>query len=151
MLENGSKAEITGGSIFGCGVRGFSSSGAQYCGGITGQTTSNATGAYIKSCYVANIILNGSSNGSISGGDNLNNGYAHSIAFCIIDKTNGYPSVGGKLVNSHEKTRVLTVPADGLTVDGVLSVLNASGSGYTEWQRSKDKNSGYPFPGGITF
>ncbi len=149
--KNGSKAEITGGSIFGCGVRGFSSSGAQYCGGITGQTTSNATGAYIKSCYVANIILNGSSNGSISGGDNLNNGYAHSIAFCIIDKTNGYPSVGGKLVNSHEKTRVLTVPADGLTVDGVLSVLNASGSGYTEWQRSKDKNSGYPFPGGITF
>lgn len=149
--KNGSKAEIIGGSIFGCGVRGFSSSGAQYCGGITGQTTSNAIGSYIKSCYVANIILNGSSNGSISGGDNLSNAYSHTIAFCIIDMTNGYPSVGGKIVNSHEKTRVLTVPADGLTVDGVLSVLNASGSGYTEWQRSKDKNSGYPFPGDITF
>lgn len=114
------------------------------------MTTSINTMAYIKSCYVANIVLNGKHNGSISGIDGTEN-YRHSIAYCIVDNTNGYEFIGEN-ARSSTSTMVLNVPADsGLTVDGVLSVLNASGSGYTEWQRSKDKNSGYPFPGGITF
>ena len=47
---------------------------------------------------------------------------------------------------------VLSVPADsGLTVDGVLSVLNAAGSGYGNWTRSDDKNGGYPYPSKIKF
>ncbi len=39
----------------------------------------------------------------------------------------------------------------GLIADGVLSVLNAAGSGYSNWLRSGDKNSGYPYPSKIKF
>lgn len=149
LAESREKMEKIGGSIIGCGVRTFISS-AENSGGIAGMTTSINTMAYIKSCYVANIMLNGKHNGSISGIDGTEN-YRHSIAYCIVDNTNGYEFIGEN-ARSSTATMVLKVPADsGLTVDGVLSVLNASGSGYTEWQRSKDKNSGYPFPGGITF
>lgn len=149
LAESRGKTEKIGGSIIGCGVRTFISS-AENNGGIAGMTTSINTMAYIKSCYVANIVLNGKHNGSISGIDGTEN-YRHSIAYCIVDNTNGYEFIGEN-ARSSTSTMVLNVPADsGLTVDGVLSVLNASGSGYTEWQRSKDKNSGYPFPGGITF
>lgn len=150
VYESREKADKTGGSIIGCGVRTFISR-AESSGGIAGTTTSINNMAYIKSCYVANIVLNGKYNGSISGRDG-NENYRHSIAYCIVDNTNGYSFIGGDKVRSTTSTMVLNVPADtGLTVDGVLSVLNASGSGYSSWQRSKDINSGYPYPSGITF
>jgi len=42
---------------------------------------------------------------------------------------------------------ILSVPADtGLTVEGVLSVLNAKSSGYGYWERSDSVNGGYPYP-----
>ena len=60
--------------------------------------------------------------------------------------------IGGEKVRSISKRMVLSVPADsGLTVDGVLSVLNASGSGFDNWERSENKNGGYPYPSKITF
>jgi len=69
----------------------------------------------------------------------------------VIDGTNGYPVIGGENVKSYEKTRVLTVPNEGFSVDGILSVLNASGSGFTDWKIDDSKNGGYPYPDGISF
>lgn len=137
-----------GGDITGCGVTSFVGSG-DYCGGIAGQTSSIASG-YIRSCYVGNIYLNGKQNGSISGGDG-DKVRPHLISYCIADNTNGYPAIGGENSRSRAVRMVLSVPEDGLKVEGVLSVLNASGSGFSGWKYDKDVNNGYPYPGGITF
>lgn len=148
-IYDSGKSYATGGNIIGCGVRTFTSM-ATNSGGIVGTATSRNSNAYIKSCYAANVYLNGKNNGGIAGADGDNS--AHRIAYCIVDNTNNYPVVGGENVRSVSKTMVLSVPADsGLTVDGVLSVLNAAGSGYDGWKRSNKANSGYPYPSEITF
>lgn len=139
----------SGGHIIGCGVRTFVSY-AENSGGIVGTATARTGSAYIKSCYTANIYLNGKYNGGIAGADG--NFSPHRIAYCLVDNVNGYAVIGGNDVRSISKTMVLSVPADsGLTVDGVLSVLNAAGSGYGNWTRSDDKNGGYPYPSKIKF
>lgn len=139
----------SGGHIIGCGVRTFISY-AESSGGIVGTATARTGSAYIKSCYTANIYLNGKFNGGIAGADGENS--PHRIAYCLVDNVNGYAVIGGNDVRSVSKTMVLSVPADsGLTVDGVLSVLNAAGSGYGNWTRSDDKNGGYPYPSKIKF
>lgn len=146
MYENGDKLRKLSGCISGCGVRTFICTNAEYAGGIVGNTSAVGNGGYIKSCYAANIYLNGKNNGGVSGGDSSNL-YPHTIAYCIIDNTNNYPIIGGAKIKSSEGAMVLTVPADsGLTVDGVLSVLNAVGSGYNTWFRSSSTNNGYPYP-----
>lgn len=148
IFDNGDKSYTSGGSIIGCGVRTFSTK-ADNSGGIVGTATADTGSAYIKSCYVANIYLNGKNNGGIAGADGEYGG--HRIAYCLVDNANGYAVIGtGK--KSVGKTMVLSVPADsGLTVDGVLSVLNAAGSGFDNWERSENKNGGYPYPAKITF
>lgn len=148
IFDNGDKSYMSGGSIIGCGVRTFSTT-AENSGGIVGTSTADTSSAYIKSCYVANVYLNGRNNGGIAGADGEYGG--HRIAYCLVDSTNGYAVIGaGK--KSVGKTMVLSVPADsGLTVDGVLSVLNAAGSGFDNWERSEKTNNGYPYPSKITF
>lgn len=147
ISDNGDKSYLSGGSIIGCGVRTFTST-AENSGGIVGTATADTGSAYIKSCYVANVYLNGKNNGGIAGADGEYGG--HRIAYCLVDNANGYAVIGAKR-RSVSKTMVLSVPADsGLTVDGVLSVLNAAGSGFDNWERSQDKNGGYPYSkGGI--
>ncbi len=147
IFDNGDKSYKSGGSIIGCGVRTFSTK-AENSGGIVGTATADTSSAYIKSCYVANVYLNGRNNGGIAGADGEYGG--HRIAYCLVDNANGYAVIGAKRC-SVSKTMVLSVPADsGLTVDGVLSVLNAVGSGFDNWVRSQDKNGGYPYSkGGI--
>ncbi len=149
IYDSGDRAYLSGGSIIGCGVRTFTST-AKDSGGIVGTTTANANSAYIKSCYVANIYLNGENNGGIAGADGELE--PHRIAYCLVDNTNGYAVVGGSDVRSISKRMVLSVPADsGLTVEGVLSVLNAAGSGFDKWKRSENTNGGYPYPSKINF
>lgn len=148
ICSGGSKPDRTGGSIIGCGVRTFTSKAAN-SGGIIGTGTAIGS-AYIKSCYAANLFLNGTNNGGIVGVDGSMD-YSHAISCCIVDSSNGYSFVGSG-TRSRIGSRVLSVPADsGLTVDGVLSVLNASGSGYSLWQRKPNVNNGYPYPLGINF
>lgn len=148
IFDNGDKSYKSGGSIIGCGVRTFAAT-AENSGGIVGTATADTGSAYIKSCYVANVYLNGINNGGIAGADGEYGG--HRIAYCLVDNANGYAVIGSKK-RSVSKTMVLSVPADtGLTVDGVLSVLNAAGSGFDNWERSGDKNGGYPYPSKITF
>ena len=149
IFDNGEKPYLSGGTIIGCGVRTFTSK-ATNSGGIVGTATANANSAFIKSCYAANIYLNGENNGGIAGADGAFK--AHRIAYCLVDNSNGYAVVGGDRVRSISKRMVLSVPADsGLTVDGVLSVLNAVGSGFDKWERSEKINGGYPYPSRITF
>ncbi len=149
IFDDGDKSYMSGGSIIGCGVRTFTSK-AVNSGGIVGTATADTNSAYIKSCYTANIYLNGENNGGIAGADGKYK--AHRIVYCLVDSANNYPVVGGDKVRSVSKRMVLSVPADsGLTVDGVLSVLNASGSGFDKWERSENKNGGYPYPSKITF
>lgn len=148
IFDNGDKSYNSGGSIIGCGVRTFTAT-AENSGGIVGTTTADTGSAYIKSCYVANVYLNGRNNGGIAGADGEYGG--HRIAYCLVDNANGYAAIGAKK-RSVGKTMVLSVPADsGLTVDGVLSVLNAAGSGFDNWERSESTNNGYPYPSKITF
>ncbi len=142
MFESNTAVTVSG-DITGCGVNALAVSGSDYCGGIVGQTSGLSNG-YIRSCYVANIYLNGSQIGSISGGDS-NKSRPHIISYCIVDNTNDYPPIGGSNSRSRTATMVLSVPEDGLKVDGVLSVLNAKGSGFNEWYRNTDTNSGYPY------
>lgn len=149
IFDDGDKSYMSGGSIIGCGVRTFTSK-ATNSGGIVGTATADTNSAYIKSCYAANIYLNGENNGGIAGADGKYK--AHRIVYCLVDSANNYPVVGGDKVRSVSKRMVLSVPADsGLTVDGVLSVLNAAGSGFDKWERSDNKNGGYPYPSKITF
>ena len=148
IYDSGEKPFWAGGTIIGCGVRTFASK-AVNSGGIVGTATSDGKSAYIKSCYVANIYLNGKNNGGIAGADGKRKG--HRIAYCICDDTNGYAVIGAR-ISTVSKTMVLAVPADNsITVDGVLSVLNAAGSGYDKWKRSDNINSGYPYPPNILF
>lgn len=143
LFNSGEKPHYAGGSIIGCGVRTFTST-AENSGGIVGTATAHNVSAYIKSCYAANIYLNGTNNGGIAGADGNENG--HKILYCIVDNANNY-SVIGKRTRSSAKTMILSVPADtGLTVEGVLSVLNAKSSGYGYWERSDSVNGGYPYP-----
>ncbi len=143
LFNSGEKPHYAGGSIIGCGVRTFTST-AENSGGIVGTATAHNVSAYIKSCYAANIYLNGTNNGGIAGADGNENG--HKILYCIVDNANNYPVIG-KRTRSSTKTMILSVPADtGLTVEGVLSVLNAKSSGYGYWERSDSVNSGYPYP-----
>lgn len=133
LYNSGEKPHCAGGSIIGCGVRTFTST-SENSGGIVGTETAHNVSAYIKSCYAANIYLNGTNNGGIAGADGNENG--HKILFCIVDNANNYPVIG-KRTRSSAKTMILSVPADtGLTVEGVLSVLNAKSSGYGYWERS---------------
>lgn len=149
IFDDGDKSYMSGGSIIGCGVRTFTSK-ATNSGGIVGTATADTNSAYIKSCYAANIYLNGENNGGIAGADGKYK--AHRIVYCLVDSANNYPVIGGDKVRSVSKRMVLSVPADsGLTVDGVLSVLNAAGSGFDKWERSENKNGGYPYPSKITF
>ncbi len=143
LFNSGEKPHCAGGSIIGCGVRTFTST-AENSGGIVGTATAHNVSAYIKSCYAANIYLNGTNNGGIAGADGNENG--HKILYCIVDNANNYPVIG-KRTRSSAKTMILSVPADtGLTVEGVLSVLNAKSSGYGYWERSDNVNGGYPYP-----
>lgn len=143
LFNSGEKPHYAGGSIIGCGVRTFTST-AENSGGIVGTATAHNVSAYIKSCYAANIYLNGTNNGGIAGADGNENG--HKVLYCIVDNANNYPVIG-KRTRSSAKTMILSVPADtGLTVEGVLSVLNAKSSGYGYWERSDSINSGYPYP-----
>ncbi len=143
LYNSGEKPHCAGGSIIGCGVRTFTST-SENSGGIVGTETAHNVSAYIKSCYAANIYLNGTNNGGIAGADGNENG--HKILFCIVDNANNYPVIGRR-TRSSAKTMILSVPADtGLTVEGVLSVLNAKSSGYGYWERSDNVNGGYPYP-----
>ena len=143
LFNSGEKPHYAGGSIIGCGVRTFTST-AENSGGIVGTATAHNVSAYIKSCYAANIYLNGTNNGGIAGADGNENG--HKILYCIVVNANNYPVIG-KRTRSSAKTMILSVPADtGLTVEGVLSVLNAKSSGYGYWERSDSVNGGYPYP-----
>lgn len=143
LFNSGEKPHYAGGSIIGCGVRTFTST-AENSGGIVGTATAHNVSAYIKSCYAANIYLNGTNNGGIAGADGNENG--HKILYCIVDNANNYPVIGRR-TRSSAKTMILSVPADtGLTVEGVLSVLNAKSSGYGYWERSDSVNGGYPYP-----
>ena len=143
LFNSGEKPHCAGGSIIGCGVRTFTST-AENSGGIVGTATAHNVSAYIKSCYAANIYLNGTNNGGIAGADGNENG--HKVLYCIVDNANNYPVIG-KRTRSSAKTMILSVPADtGLTVEGVLSVLNAKSSGYGYWERSDSVNGGYPYP-----
>ena len=143
LFNSGEKPHYAGGSIIGCGVRTFTST-AENSGGIVGTATAHNVSAYIKSCYAANIYLNGTNNGGIAGADGNENG--HKILYCIVDNANNYPVIGRR-TRSSAKTMILSVPADtGLTVEGVLSVLNAKSSGYSYWERSDNVNGGYPYP-----
>lgn len=172
IFDDGEKSYMSGGTIIGCGVRTFTSK-ATNSGGIVGTATADTNSAYIKSCYAANIYLNGENNGGIVGADGKYK--AHRIVYCLVDNANSYAVVGGDntdvaavasecgagrtapkatgdKVRSISKRMVLSVPADsGLTVDGVLSVLNAAGSGFDKWERSENINGGYPYPSKITF
>ena len=143
LFNSGEKTHCAGGSIIGCGVRTFTST-AENSGGIVGTATAHNVSAYIKSCYAANIYLNGTNNGGIAGADGNENG--HKILYCLVDNSNNYPVIGRR-TRSSAKTMILSVPADtGLTVEGVLSVLNAKSSGYSYWERSDSVNGGYPYP-----
>lgn len=143
LYNSGEKPHCAGGSIIGCGVRTFTST-SENSGGIVGTETAHNVSAYIKSCYAANIYLNGTNNGGIAGADGNENG--HKILYCIVDNANNYPVIGRR-TRSSAKTMILSVPADtGLTVEGVLSVLNAKSSGYGYWERSDNVNGGYPYP-----
>ena len=99
---------------------------------------------------MANIYLNGKNNGGIAGADGNKKG--HKITYCLVDNSNKYPVIGGSKLRSTAKVMILSVPADtGLTVEGVLSVLNANASGYSYWERSDSTNGGYPYPKKIDF
>ena len=149
LYNDGDKARYSGGNIIGCGVRTFTST-ADNSGGIVGTATADNSSAYIKSCYVANIYLNGKNNGGIAGADGNKTG--HKITYCLVDNSNKYPVIGGSKLRSTAKVMILSVPADtGLTVEGVLSVLNANASGYSYWERSDSINGGYPYPKKIDF
>lgn len=149
LYNDGEKARYSGGNIIGCGVRTFTST-ADNSGGIVGTATADNSSAYIKSCYVANIYLNGKNNGGIAGADGNKKG--HKITYCLVDNSNKYPVIGGSKIRSTAKVMILSVPADtGLTVEGVLSVLNANASGYSYWERSDSINGGYPYPKKIDF
>lgn len=74
LFNSGEKPHCAGGSIIGCGVRTFTST-AENSGGIVGAATANNVSAYIKSCYAANIYLNGTNNGGIVGADGNENGH----------------------------------------------------------------------------
>lgn len=149
IYDTDGEGYYSGGNIIGCGVRTFVSY-AENSGGIVGTATAYSNSAYIKSCYAANIYLNGKNNGGIAGADGTHN--PHRIAYCPVDNANAYAVIGGDKVRSVSKTMVLSVPAaSGLTVDGVLSVLNSASSGYGNWTRSDDKNDGYPYPSKIKF
>ena len=140
IYEYGNSARRYGGNISGCGVVSFICSNSDYCGGVVGLSCGIAN-AYIRSCYVAGVYLNGVQNGGISGGDdNENYNYVHTIAYCVVDETNNYPSIGGE-PRSLARVMVLSVPESGLKVDGILAVLNAAGSGFTEWQRDTANSS----------
>lgn len=77
---------------------------------------------------------------------------AHILGACLVDNSNKYPVIGGSKLRSTAKVMILSVPADtGLTVEGVLSVLNANASGYSYWERSDSINGGYPYPKKIDF
>lgn len=148
IFDNNSDGYFSGGNIIGCGVRTFVST-AENSGGIVGTSTAHTKSAYIKSCYAANIYLNGKNNGGVAGADGGNE--PHRIAYCLVDNSNKYAVIGGSDVRSVSKTMVLSVPADsGLTVDGVLSVLNAPGSGYYQWKIDKSLNDGYPYTKAVT-
>lgn len=148
IFDNNSDGYFSGGNIIGCGVRTFVST-AENSGGIVGTSTAHTKSAYIKSCYAANIYLNGKNNGGVAGADGENE--PHRIAYCLVDNSNKYAVIGGSDVRSVSKTMVLSVPADsGLTVDGVLSVLNAPGSGYYQWKIDKSLNDGYPYTKAVT-
>ena len=141
---DGGSEYYSGGNIIGCGVRTFVSY-AGNSGGIVGTATSQTGFAYIKSCYAANIYLNGINNGGVAGADGKYS--PHRITYCLVDNANSYAVIGGENVCSVSKSMVLSVPADsGLTVEGVLSVLNSAGSGYSKWERSDNTNGGYPYP-----
>lgn len=149
LYDSDEDFRYSGGNIIGCGVRTFTSNAAN-SGGIVGTATADTNSAFVKSCYAANIYLNGTNNGGIAGADG--NKKAHRIVYCLVDNANGYAVVGGDKVRSISKRMVLSVPADtGLTVDGVLSVLNAEGSGFDNWERSENINGGYPYPASISF
>ncbi len=149
IYDTDGEGYYSGGNIIGCGVRTFVSY-AENSGGIVGTSTARTGSAYIKSCYTANIYLNGKNNGGIAGADG--EFLPHRIVYCLVDNANGYAVIGGNDVRSVSKTMVLSVPADsGLTVDGVLSVLNSASSGYGNWTRFDDKNNGYPYPSKINF
>lgn len=148
LYDTDREGYYSGGNIIGCGVRTFVST-AENSGGIVGTATAHTKSAYIKSCYAANIYLNGKNNGGIAGADGENE--PHRIAYCLVDNSNRYAVIGGSGVRSISKTMVLSVPADsGLTVDGVLSVLNAPGSGYDQWKIDKSLNNGYPYTKAVT-
>ncbi|MBQ7980553.1 MAG: hypothetical protein IJ305_02985 [Oscillospiraceae bacterium] len=149
LYDDGKDGHSSGGNIIGCGVRTFTST-AKNSGGIVGTATSDSS-AYIKSCYAANIYLNGTNNGGIVGADG-DRKKVHRIVYCLVDNANKYPVIGGDKIRSVAKTMILSVPADtGLTVEGVLSVLNADSSGYSYWERSDSFNGGYPYPSKISF
>lgn len=135
IFDDSDKSYMSGGTIIGCGVRTFTSK-ATNSGGIVGTSTADTNSAYIKSCYAANIYLNGENNGGIVGADGKYK--AHRIVYCLVDNANGYAVVGGEKVRSISKRMV-------------LSVLNAAGSGFYKWERSENKNGGYPYPSKITF
>ncbi|MGN0678112.1 MAG: hypothetical protein ACI4JS_00445, partial [Oscillospiraceae bacterium] len=59
-----------------------------------------------------------------------------------------YPSIGGDAPRSRAVRMVISAPQDGIKVEGVLSVLNSSGSGYNQWKIDKNVNGGYPYPTG---
>lgn len=147
LHDYGGKIRKVGGEIIGCGSISFTSTEADVCGGIVGITCGISGDAYIRSCYAANMYLNGKQNGSISGGDSSFS-YPHSISYCIADSTNKYPSIGGDAPRSRAVRMVISAPQDGIKVEGVLSVLNSSGSGYNQWKIDKNVNGGYPYPAG---
>lgn len=148
LHERGDRVRKVGGEITGCGVVSFASTNADYCGGVAGLTSGISYDSYIRGCYAANIYLNGKQNGSISGGDS-DNAYPHTISYCVVDNTNKYAAIGGKYPRSGAARMVISVPADGIKVEGVLSVLNSPGSGYDKWQIDKNVNNGYPYQSDI--
>lgn len=144
------KIRKVGGEITGCGVTSFASTAADCCGGIVGLTSGIASSdSYIRGCYAANIYLNGTQNGSISGGDS-HHPYPHTISYCVVDGTNKYPVVGGEDPRSKAARMVISAPIEGIKVEGILSVLNSPGSGFNQWKIDKSLNNGYPYPFDIT-
>ena len=142
LYNSGEKPHCAGGSIIGCGVRTFTST-SENSGGIVGTETAHNVSAYIKSCYAANIYLNGTNNGGIAALMETRTVTRYFSALWTTPTITPL-SAGGR---SSAKTMILSVPADtGLTVEGVLSVLNAKSSGYGYWERSDNVNGGYPYP-----
>lgn len=147
LHDEGSTIRKVGGEIIGCGTVSFVCTNTNVCGGIVGLTSGISADTYIRSCYVANIYLNGKQNGSISGGDS-ENPVAHSISYCVADNTNKYTSIGGDNPKSRIVRMLISAPQDGIKVEGILSVLNTTGSGYNQWRINSLLNDGYPYPSG---